>query len=67
MKLINIFPNPSSDFIYIDNPKQKLIIIYNSLGKIELINKNEKIDIQKLNPGIYFVKNEKQFSKFIKK
>ncbi len=67
MKLINIFPNPSSDFIYIDNPKQKLIIIYNSLGKIELISKNEKIDIQKLNPGIYFVKNEKQFSKFIKK
>ena len=67
MKLINVFPNPSADFIYIDNPKQKLVIIYNSLGKIEFTSKNEKIDIQKLSPGLYFVKNENQFSKFIKK
>ena len=67
MKLINVFPNPSSDFIYIDNPKQRLVIIYNSLGKIEFSSKNEKIDIQKLSPGLYFLKNENQFSKFIKK
>ena len=67
INIINVFPNPSSDYIYINNPKNRLIVVFNSLGKIELTSRNEKIDIQKLSPGLYYVRNENQFSKFIKK
>ena len=67
INIINVFPNPSSDYIYINNPKKRLIVVFNSLGKIELTSRNEKIDIQKLSPGLYYVRNENQFSKFIKK
>ena len=67
INIINVFPNPSSDYIYINNPNKMLIVVFNSLGKIELTSRNEKIDIQKLSPGLYYVRNENQFSKFIKK
>ena len=67
IKITNIFPNPASDYIYINNPKKRLVVVCNSLGKIELISRNEKINIQKLSPGLYYVRNENQFSKFIKK
>jgi hypothetical protein len=58
---INIFPNPFTDFLYIDNLcKSSSIIIKNSLGQIvykEIIDYKTKIciDLSELIQGIYFI------------
>lgn len=58
-KILNVFPNPAENFIYINLPQTNdfEVIIKNSLG-IEIIKdipSNQKIDISELNSGIYFV------------
>ena len=62
---ILIYPNPSSDFIYIDSNGINSLQILNALGEIvkEFIPSNEKIveiDISALSSGIYFVKGKSQ-------
>lgn len=68
---IKIFPNPSSNFIEITGLTTKNSYeIYNTLGKEVkkgIVSENEKIDIQNLTNGIYFLKLEnKKTIKFIK-
>jgi hypothetical protein len=65
-KSINIFPNPTSDFINITTTFQLLdISIFNSTGKLvmkEVISSN-LIDISRLQPGLYLIQislDEKQ-------
>ncbi|WP_335977678.1 T9SS type A sorting domain-containing protein [Gaetbulibacter jejuensis] len=70
-KNITIFPNPSSDFIQISGlTKTEKYILYNILGtKIRngVISDNEKMDIQNLTKGLYFLKFENEHTiKFIK-
>lgn len=54
-----IYPNPTKDFIYVENIKslQKLEV-YNVLGEIclvkELNNTTQKIDVTNLSMGVYF-------------
>ncbi|MDH7447555.1 T9SS type A sorting domain-containing protein [Aquimarina sp. 2201CG14-23] len=59
---LNIFPNPTVNFIKISGlTKTANYKIYNVLGaetKKGTISKNEKIDVQNLNNGIYFLKFE---------
>lgn len=69
---INIFPNPSSEFITISGIKKvESYKIYNVLGSLMvkgIIHDLEKINIQNLNNGLYFLKFDKGNSiKFIKK
>lgn len=57
---LKIFPNPTSDFVYISGISRiDVLKIYSPEGKIVLslsgIQPEEKIDIQSLNGGIYFV------------
>jgi hypothetical protein len=69
---LTIYPNPSNDFIKISGLKKtENYSIYNSLG-MEIQKGNisdlEKINIQNLSNGLYFIKfNDKQTIKFVKK
>lgn len=53
----NIFPNPSKDYLNIDNRNLKIIIIYDIFGKelIKVSGKN-KIDVSLLSEGVYIIK-----------
>jgi hypothetical protein len=54
--IINIYPNPVQDFLYLVNVENlKSIKIYNSLGQLVIETKEEKIDFSNLINGIYFV------------
>lgn len=63
-----IFPNPVSDAISIENLKVSQIEIFNSqmksLGYFEI--ENGKINLGALNSGVYFLKSTNQLKKFIK-
>jgi hypothetical protein len=54
---ISIYPNPTSDMIYIEgNYTQLKVVIYNVLGK-EILNKSitNSIDISHLDNGVYIL------------
>ena len=54
---ISIYPNPTSDIVYIDgNYTQLKVVIYNVLGK-EILNKSitNSIDISHLDNGVYIL------------
>lgn len=73
-KQLSVFPNPSSDYIYISVDEKTNIKIYNLAGKMvynkSLSNDNNKIDISFLKNGVYIVNinNSKTnyYSRFIK-
>ena len=68
--LINIYPNPVTNTLYINEKnKSQQVSIYNYLGeKIIEINENKenKIDVSHLPNGIYFFKTERNIFKFVK-
>jgi Secretion system C-terminal sorting domain len=66
-----IYPNPTSDFIQISNLENASLIIFDVLGKIVLEISNyqqeSKIEISKLEKGIYFIKSMEGLNfKFVK-
>ncbi len=74
-KQINIIPNPANDFIKINEIfDNSSIIITDINGKIlldtEIENTKQRIDVSKLDIGIYFIrvqnKNHTFYSKFVK-
>lgn len=72
LKTIEVFPNPSSNFIKINGLTTiKNYEIYNTIGqkiKRGIVLKNKKIDIQNLTSGIYFLKFDNGNTiKFLKK
>jgi len=68
---INIYPNPTSKFITIDNLNNASITINDINGRVVLEEKNyssnTKINLQNINKGIYFVKIENNNQVAIKK
>jgi len=69
---LNIYPNPSYDFIQISGlVKINTFTIYNALGAKVVngnVSENEQIDIKNLTTGLYFLKlNNGNTIKFIKK
>lgn len=60
---INLYPNPATDYIMIENPfhhSPSWLIIYNSTGELVLKKviygfEKEKINVSNLIPGIYFI------------
>jgi hypothetical protein len=75
---INIFPNPTTHYVSIASPLVKIneVQIFNAEGRLVrkafIKNETDKIDVQDLATGIYYVRtyNDKQFiksMKFIKK
>lgn len=68
---INIYPNPSSNTLYIDGSFQgQIIYLYTSTGylinKLPLNSINNKIDISNLNEGLYFLSIDSKQYQFIK-
>lgn len=65
---VKIYPNPISDYIYIENHSASLVRLYNIIGE-EILSVNskdfEKIDVSKLNSGIYFIKIENLYDKSV--
>jgi secreted PhoX family phosphatase len=54
----NVYPNPTSRYVYFDETMD--IAIYNSQGKLIRVERDTKtLDIMGINPGTYFIKNEK--------
>lgn len=62
IKIINLYPNPSNNFIQLSGiSKPEKVVVYSLSGvkMIEtIINENEKIDIQNLSNGLYLMKLE---------
>ncbi len=53
---ICIYPNPTSDFIFIENIDPQLVTIYSLEGKmIKTIENTNIIDVRDLNKGIYLI------------
>jgi aminopeptidase N len=71
---LNVYPNPSSDFLNIDVPEDISLsktIFYNNLGQKSFESDSNKINISELSNGIYFLEIETSkaviHKKFIKK
>ncbi len=68
--LIRYYPNPTTDFLVLENSDAQNVTVFNSVGK--LMNKiqvnNGRIDLQNLNGGIYFLQleNHTQLHKIVK-
>jgi hypothetical protein len=65
---LNIYPNPTSDFITIETNGE--IEISNTFGQIVVkkqINSKDKIDVKKWTKGIYILSTENGYSRFIVK
>jgi hypothetical protein len=69
----NIYPNPADDFIFIENLSiDSKVDLFNVVGKniksFEIESHNQRLDINGLNSGVYFVKvDDKAAAKFIKR
>ena len=68
---INVYPNPCTDFVMIDNQEGKSVILYNALGQVimnfTIKNSQEKILMKDLNSGVYFLQVGASMKKIIKK
>jgi hypothetical protein len=66
----NVFPNPAIDFINVSNIDDytnfKILDLNGNVIKTGSINSYDKIDIQDLNQGIYFLKLQENSFRFIK-
>ena len=56
----SIFPNPTSDYLQLtwEGNNKANIVIYNTFDQVvtsETINKNSKVDVSDLQPGLYYV------------
>ena len=56
---LTIYPNPASDFLYIENiPKPMEMEIYDLSGKVmlrkEVNNSSESVNVSQLSKGVYF-------------
>ena len=67
---LSVFPNPANELITIISNKQQEAFITNTSGqrikKINLIDGSQTLNIAAWNPGIYIIKTEEGFMKFIK-
>lgn len=71
-KLINLYPNPIKNILYIENNEHigiEKITVYNILGKIVLNEKNNfnQVNLSNIKSGILFIKIETKFGIITKK
>lgn len=68
---INVYPNPCTEYVMIDNQEGKDAILYNTLGQViksfSINNSQEKISMQDLNSGLYYLQVGSSMIKIIKK
>ena len=69
----HIFPNPTSDFVFVQVPALTHVEVYDILGRTrsDVTRKENKIDFSQAEPGVYFVKvsvkNRSTVTRVIKK
>jgi len=70
-KELNIYPNPTSRYLSINNTISGDLLILNSLGEVVLQHnksiEKETLDLNELSAGIYLVKLKNYTAKFIVK
>ena len=63
---IQIYPNPTSDYIYIENIEPQLITIYSLDGKLVKTVENANIvDVRNFNEGVYLINIANAVLKFV--
>ena len=56
---VHVYPNPTSDFIYIENIEPQLVTIYSFNGKtVKTVENANVIDVRDLNKGMYLINIE---------
>ena len=69
----NVYPNPTTDFVFIEVPELTDIEVFDALGRTrnDIIWHDNKLDFPKAESGVYFVKvfvrNHSALSRVIKK
>lgn len=64
---INFYPNPTSDFLYLNNSEPQLVNIYSIDGRIiKSIENANVVDVRDLNDGLYLININGQTRKFVK-
>ncbi len=67
---LNIFPNPSSDFLNVNLESEEEITIWTTEGKICKVSElalKHRLDVSELPQGLYFIKAGNLTEKFLKK
>ena len=63
---IQIYPNPTSDFIYIENAEPQLVKIYSLDGRlVKSVENTNVIDVRNLNKGGYLINIDGTIKKFV--
>ncbi|MDQ1266876.1 MAG: hypothetical protein QG635_2029 [Bacteroidota bacterium] len=65
---MRIIPNPATDFIHISGIESSEIVSIYSIEGIKVLEgtNNERIDVSSLSKGIYIIKVQNKYMKFIK-
>ena len=70
LRMIQVYPNPAGDILFIESPMSEgKVSIINLLGEVcysVTISENEPVDISQLEPGVYFVVSGHSRTKFVK-
>ena len=63
---IHIYPNPTSDFIYIENIEPQSVNIYSLDGKlVKTVEDTNVIDVRNLENGVYLINIDGFIKKFV--
>ena len=66
--VIQIYPNPTSDFIFIENIEPQLVTIYSLDGKlIKTIENANVVDVRDLDKGVYLININETILKMVKR
>lgn len=61
---INVYPNPATEFLYIESHIKASLEIFNNLGQMVLSSQldpgTQSINVAKLSPGLYLVVGRKE-------
>ena len=65
---ISIYPNPTSDFIYIENTEPQYVSIYSLDGRlVKTVENANIIDVRDLDKGVYLININKTVLKMVKR
>ena len=65
---VQIYPNPTSDFIFIENIEPQSVIIYSLDGKlVKSVENANVIDVRDLNEGMYLINIDGKIIKMVKR
>lgn len=66
-ELINIYPNPTTDWVIVEKHSDEIILVYSELGEqMQVRVENNKVDLSGLSSGLYIIKVGERYSKVIK-